>query len=287
MLSRRTIRGPTTGAFHAPVWTVRLFQRTSLGNPTFTDVSVATRTRLLDSAIRCSTSSFSRQWHPVRVGLIFRLAELLLVALPLAGAVWAAVSAWRRGERARSADHEHIEAGAATRRTRTAQDEATHWRTVTRILEQHAGTDTRWLDYELDAAKLLDFPLMTDMTNPLVMRFHKAKLRADLLRPDLVEELLDDWSSAGDYLAAVEDYVTAFNAAEAEAFRLRRSEFSREAQQRIARAQSLLRVAADSTATPPERSQAYELAGKELDGLIVLPESTRLGLERGIAGELD
>jgi hypothetical protein len=88
-------------------------------------------------------------------------------------------------------------------------------------------------------------------------------------------------------LAAVEDYVTAFNAAEAEAFRVRRGEFSREAQQRIARAQSLLRVAGDTTATPPERAQAYELAGKELDGLIVLPEPTRLSLERGIAGELD
>jgi len=215
------------------------------------------------------------------------LAELLLVLVPLAGAVWAGVAAWRRGEHARSTDHEQVEADAAARRARTTNDQAGQWRTVTRIVEQHTRTDTRWLDYELDAAKLLDFPLMTDMTNPLVMGFHKAKLRADLLRPDRAEELLDDWSSAGDYLAAVEDYVTAFNAAEAEAFRVRRSEFSREAQQRIARAQSLLRVAGDSTATPPERSQAYELASKELDGLIVLPESTRLGLERGIAGELD
>lgn len=207
------------------------------------------------------------------------------MALPIAGAVWAAAAAWRRGTRARGLDH--VEPDSTVRRARTAPDEAVQWRTVTRILEQHARTDTRWLDYELDAAKLLDFPLMTDMTNPLVMSFHKAKLRADLLRPDRAEDLLDDWSGAGDYLAAVEDYVTAFEAAEAEALRLRRSEFSRESQQRIARAQSLLRVAADSTATPPERSQAYELAGKELDGLVVLPEVTRLGLERGIAGELD
>lgn len=216
------------------------------------------------------------------MGLIFRLAELLLFALPVAGAVWAAVGAWRRA----TGPREPADAGMA-QRLPTTNDQAAQWRTVTRIVEQHTRTDTQWLDYELDAAKLLDFPLMTDMTNPLVMRFHKAKLRADLLRPDRAEELLDGWSSAGDYLAAVEDYVTAFNAAEAEAFRVRRGEFSREAQQRIARAQSLLRVAGDSTATPPERSQAYELAGRELDGLIVLPESTRLSLERGIAGELD
>ena len=44
------------------------------------------------------------------------------------------------------------------------------------------ATDGRWLDYELDFAKLLDLPLMTDMRSPLTMEFHKAKLRADLLR---------------------------------------------------------------------------------------------------------
>jgi hypothetical protein len=159
------------------------------------------------------------------VGLIFRLAELLLFALPVAGAVWAAVGAWRRA----TGPREPADAGMA-QRLPTTNDQAAQWRTVTRIVEQHTRTDTQWLDYELDAAKLLDFPLMTDMTNPLVMRFHKAKLRADLLRPDRAEELLDGWSSAGDYLAAVEDYVTAFNAAEAEAFRVRRGEFSREAQ---------------------------------------------------------
>jgi hypothetical protein len=165
-------------------------------------------------------------------------------------------------------------------------DQGTQWRTITRTVEQHDRTNSRWLDYELDAAKLLDFPLMTDLSAPAVMAFHKAKLRADLLRPVRAEDLLDDRASAGDYLAAVQDYVTTFNAAEAEAVRLRRSDFTREAQQRIARAQSLLRVAADSSATAQERAQSLTLADVELDGLIVLPQSTRAGLERGIAGEL-
>jgi hypothetical protein len=220
------------------------------------------------------------------VGVIFRLVELLIVVLPLAGAAWAAVGAWRRA----TGPREPVESDRAqpAQPHQTAQSrQTTQWRTVTRIVDQHSRTDTRWLDYELNPAKLLDFPLMTDMTNPLVMRFHKAKLRADLLRPVRAEELLDDTSTTSAYLAAVEDYVTAFDAAETEAFRVRRNEFSRDAQQRIARAQSLLRVAADNTATTPERAQAYELAGRELDGLVVLPESTRLGLERGIAGELD
>lgn len=218
------------------------------------------------------------------MGLLFRLAELLLLLVPLAGALWAASAAFRRRRRAEDPEPEPE---PAPPRAASTHEQAGLWRTITRTVEQHDQTDTRWLDYELDAAKLLDFPLMTDVGNASVMRFHKAKLRADVLRPDRAEDLLDDRESADAYLAAVEDYATAFNAAESEALRVRRSEFSREAQQRIARAQSLLRVAGDATATPPERAQAYELAGKELDGLVVLPPPTRAGLERGIAGELN
>ena len=60
---------------------------------------------------------------------------------------------------------------------------------------------------------------MTDMRDPLTIGFHKAKLRADFLRPAKAEDLLDDGDAAARYLAAVEDYVTAFNIAEAEAKR--------------------------------------------------------------------
>ena len=152
---------------------------------------------------------------------------------------------------------------------------------------EHDRTDTRWLEYELDFARLLDFPLMTDMRDPLTTAFHKAKLRADFLRPAKAEDLLDDGDAAARYLAAVEDYVTAFNIAEAEAKRKRRNDFSQDGQQRIARAQNLLRMASDSAATPQERQNAYDRARKELDGLIVLPVTTQASIERGISGQLD
>ena len=112
---------------------------------------------------------------------------------------------------------------------------------------------------------------MTDMRDPLTVAFHKAKLRADFLRPVKAEDLLDDREHAARYRAAVEEYVTAFDVAESEAMRRRRSDFSRDGQQRIARAQNLLRVASEPAATPQERQNAYDLARKELDGLIVLP----------------
>lgn len=212
--------------------------------------------------------------------MLFRLVELLLVIAPVAGLIIAAIRAFsagkQSGERSRDPD-----------RRGTAGNHAAQWRSLTRVVQEHDRTDTRWLDYELDHAKLLDFPLMTDMGNPLTIGFHKAKLRADFLRPGKAEDLLDDRDAAAQYLTAVEEYVTAFNIAEAEAQRRRRSDFSLGGQQRIARAQSLLRVASDSAATPQERQSAYDLARRELDGLIVLPPRTQASIEGGISGQLD
>jgi hypothetical protein len=222
------------------------------------------------------------------VGLLFRLVEFLLVLVPLVGAVIAVirmVSAARGqpGERPGAPAREDI----AEPRGHTVTNQAAQWRTITRVLQEHNRTDARWLSYELDAAKLLDFPLITDMRDPLTMGFHRAKLRADLLRPGTAEDLLDNRDAAREYLEAVEHYVTAFNAAEAEAIRRGRNLFAREEQQRLSRAQSLLRVASDTTATPQERGHAYAVARKELDGLIVLPDGTRTAIERGIAGEIE
>lgn len=128
---------------------------------------------------------------------------------------------------------------------------------------------------------------MTDMRDALTVAFHKAKLRAEFLRPAKAEDLLDDRDAAARYMAAVEEYATAFNAAEAEAMRRRRTDFSRADQQRIARAQSLLRVAADPAAAAHERQRAYELARNELDGVLVLPSGAQANIERGISGEIE
>jgi hypothetical protein len=227
------------------------------------------------------------------MGLLIRLAELLIVILPLAGLIIAAIKAFAANQRRGMASRDPARTGqpddvpVAGAVGRAGGNQAAQWASIRRVLEEHSRTDARWLEYELDFVKLLDFPLMTDMRNPLTTGFHKAKLKADFLRPVKAEDLLDDREAAGQYLAAVQEYVTAFNAAETEAIRRRRNDFSQEGQQRIARAQSLLRVVSDSAATPQERQHAYDLARKELDGLIVLPPATQARIERGISGEID
>jgi hypothetical protein len=213
---------------------------------------------------------------------------------PFMGAIGGAVRAivvanerraQRRLERYRIKQQTKIalaEASGAARR-----DEAGYKREMLKVIERHNRTDARWLEYEMDIAKLLDFPLITDMREPLTIAFHKAKSRADWLRPDSVDAIVGDRAAQLEYRDAVGEYIAAFDVAESEAIRRRRSDFSEEAQQRLERAQHLLWLASDGGATPQERQNAYLRAQKELDGLIVLPATTRASIERQIAGEIE
>lgn len=214
--------------------------------------------------------------------LIVRLVELLIVVVPLIGLAYGGFKAVSK-VRDRVDDVPAVGGSPQAQRTSTSAQR----RAIERTVREHDRTDTRWLDYEMDVSKLLDYPLMTDMRDPFTQRFHRAKLRADLLRPAEPGDLLDDSAAARDYRDAVEEYVTAFEVAEAEAIRKRRNDFSRDQQQRLSRAHSALRIATDTAATPQERGRAFDVARRELDGLIVLPERTRAAIERGIAGELD
>lgn len=190
----------------------------------------------------------------------------------------------RRLERYRIKQQTKIAMAEAAGRARG--NEAANRRELTRVLDEHSRTDAKWLEYELDIAKLLDFPMMTDMRNPLTIGFHKAKRRADLLRPETVDDLMGDRDARLEYRDAVAEYVSAFDIVEAEAIRRRRSDFRSEDQQRIERAQHLMRLATDRGATPQERQSAYSRARKELDGLIALAAMTRASIERKIAGEI-
>jgi hypothetical protein len=214
------------------------------------------------------------------VGLLIRLVELLIVIVPLIGVIIAGVRAVSRA-RERQGDFPADEV------PRRGGDQTAQWQAIKRTIREHDRTETRWLDYELDVGKLLDYPLMTDMREPLTQRFHRARLRTDFLRPADAADLLGDADVARQYRDAVEEYVTAFDVAESEAIRRRQSDFSRADQQRLGRAKRALRIASDAAATPQERERAFDVARGELDGLIVLPERTRVAIERGIAGELD
>ncbi len=175
---------------------------------------------------------------------------------------------------------------AATAPAPTAKDSArTRRDLLARLFAEHDEITARWLDYELDVAKLIAFPAMSDGRQPLTAAFLRAKKIADALRPASAEVDVSE-QTVSEYLDAVGNYAVAFEVAERDARRLRDSAFSENERRRLDRARQLLEVAVDDAATPAERQLAYRRVREELDGLIVLSDDAVEVLEKKVAQPL-
>ncbi|WP_119696342.1 hypothetical protein [Microbacterium halotolerans] len=157
---------------------------------------------------------------------------------------------------------------------------------IRRLMDTHDEVSRRWLDYELDVAKLIAFPTMSDGRDPRTAAFLRAKKVADGLRPASPEERVDAETYA-EYRDAVHDFEVAFDVAEQEARRVRDTGFTESERQRLSRAQQLLNVAVDQSATAAERQTAYRRVRDELEGLIVLSDAAEEELKHRVAGELE
>lgn len=154
-----------------------------------------------------------------------------------------------------------------------------------KLFAEHDEVTARWLDYELDVAKLIAFPAMSDGRQPLTAAFLRAKKTADTLRPASSDAKVSETEIA-EYLEAVGNYSVAFEVAERDARRLRNSTFSEAERKRLDRAQHMLTVALDEAATQAERNVAYKRVREELDGLILLSDEAVDVLKKKVAGEL-
>ncbi|MDJ0320251.1 hypothetical protein [Pseudarthrobacter sp. PS3-L1] len=154
------------------------------------------------------------------------------------------------------------------------------------IKKTHDGVERRWLDYELDVGKMIDFPMMSDVREPLTVAFLRAKREAEGLRPPPGGDPLPV-ARCEAYRAAVNSFDVAFGIAEREARRIKDGRFTGPERDRLATARKLLRLAEDTAATPAERQSAYRRVRRELDGLIDLPDAAVAALETRMAPMLD
>ncbi|KAA9106357.1 hypothetical protein [Microbacterium rhizomatis] len=154
-----------------------------------------------------------------------------------------------------------------------------------RLLASHDAVTARWLEYELDVAKIIAFPAMSDGRQPLTAAFLRAKKMADGLRPASPKARLSREQLA-EYRNAVTDYEVAFDVAERDARRIKDSSFSVVERKRLDTAKQLLSVAIDQAATPAERQLAYRRVREELDGLISLSDEAIEVLEHKVTLEL-
>ena len=224
------------------------------------------------------------------------------LAFPILGMAGGAAKAWERSAKRR---HERrIETLRLKAEIKTAQLEARNGRAkrigpavvdttasvtpntlLERLFSEHDEITARWLDYELDVAKLIAFPAMSDGRQPLVAAFLRAKKTADALRPPSADSTVTE-RQVSEYLDAVGAYAVAFEIAERDARRLRDSTFTEPERKRLDRAQQLLKVAVDESATQAERNVAYRRVRDELEGLILLSDEAVQVLEKQVAREL-
>jgi hypothetical protein len=221
------------------------------------------------------------------VGPVFEFAGTYWwLIFPIGGVVggWAGrVATYNEKRRRDKIELERVRAAAKAEQLKLTRATKSQ---VDKVLANHDGLNQRWFDYEVNLATIIDYPLMTDLREPLTLQFHKAKLSADDLRPDDPSELYDI-DRYGEYRDAVHAYALAFDAAEREAKRRKQSHFTPVERAALERARKLVMVAIDEAATPAERQSAYRKARRELDGLIALPEVSTLRLEQRIAGALE
>lgn len=157
---------------------------------------------------------------------------------------------------------------------------------TSRVIAEHAAVNQRWLSYELDLAKLIDFPVMSDMREQVTIDFHRAKRTADALQPDRPDDVRDE-RILREYRDAVREFAVTFEIAEREAKRRRATDFTPTERQSLERAKRFLALAEDSSATHAERQQAYRRTQRELTGLIAVPDAADEALRHRIAGALD
>ena len=154
-----------------------------------------------------------------------------------------------------------------------------------RLFSAHDEVTRRWLEYELDVAKLIAYPAMSDGRQPLTAAFLRAKKKADNLRPASAKARVTR-EQVAEYRDAVTDYEVAFDVAERDARRVKDSSFTDAERKRLETAKQLLSVAIDQAATPAERQVAYRRVREELDGLISLSDGAIEVLEEKVALEL-
>ena len=201
------------------------------------------------AAPKAASVDFS--WLP---GALMILAIGLVVALLLWCAVHYGAPAWTRRRSAKRF------AGDLTAAART---------TLTAVMLESAS-------YETDLAKQIDYPMMTDVSEPLVGTYIREMRTVQELDRALGDAPTVDEAKAFSEAAAHLD--VSFKAAVARAEKVRWSTFTAGERKRLKDARTALAVIQDSSTTAEQRNAQYKRITRLLEGLIALTEPVKLAL---------
>ena len=143
----------------------------------------------------------------------------------------------------------------------------------------HDAVNRRWLDYELDVGKLIDFPVMTDVREPFLQSHSSArrKRRTVCARPPrATSRRRPGWLSTGRPSTPLNWPSTSRSAKPSGSRTTTSVRWNASACRRPGNCST------SPSTTPrhqPNGKPALKRARRELDGLIVLPEATVAALE--------
>lgn len=136
-----------------------------------------------------------------------------------------------------------------------------------------------WSSYEMDPVKVLDYPMVTNMSFAPTSNFHLAMIRA--------KNGFKNREEIAVIRSLVTDFEHAYKVMISEAERMKWNQFSAEEQSHLRTAQRLLNIAMNSAASPNERNAAYKRLLREVEGIITLTPASILELESKVFLRID
>lgn len=176
--------------------------------------------------------------------------------------------------------HQVRKGNASRKVTREAEAHLrTRWRASQ---ERHKLLEAEYGAYLLDLQEIFKRPALSDATIPETSRFIEdyASLGVSTGEPSTIPAEVDI------YEQKVSQAWEAWRVASAKATKLGLGSFTSEERKKVERASQLLKMAMDAGASEFERAQAYLQVQKLVDGLILVPEITRLQIEAKVRPQL-
>ncbi len=133
--------------------------------------------------------------------------------------------------------------------------------------------EREWITTQSDIVQLLKYPMISDMEEPLVQKFHTSLSYAK----SLSAKSLDN-----SFVLAVSALKTDWMLLLQKSRKIELSKFNVGERKRIILASKLMGIALNTASTPPERQSAYKKAMEQLKGLVEVPPETLESIEQAV-----
>ncbi|WAP52218.1 hypothetical protein OL239_02615 [Arthrobacter sp. ATA002] len=156
-----------------------------------------------------------------------------------------------------------------------AAAQAESWR---RLYARRDDLLVKWSRYETDVSLMIDYPVMTDYSDPVIRDVIVAMQGIRAAEAEALD-LGRGHAEASRLGRAVDRFEVAFVTAEKYARRCGQSKLSDAERSKLATARQALNIILDGAATPSEVDAAYRSLRGSLRGIIDLPDQAVAGLE--------